>query len=330
MSNAHLLPSRRQVLGMLAAAGATAAIGESQAQVAWPTRPVRFIVPFAPGASNDTFTRALADILQAKLGQPFVVENRAGAGGWTGTSAAQQATPDGYTLLENSSGIASMGLAMKLPFDAQRDMIPIAMMARSPDAVLVPSSLPVKSVKDLVDYAKAHPTTTFYGTAGVGGTNHLHAELFNMRAGVKMQHVPYRGLAQALTDLAAGRVQVCFGTIASAAGLIKSGEVRLIAYGAEGRPADAPEAPTVVQGGVPNYEAKVWWGIFGPPGLPTPLRDRINQAINAALAEDSFTKLFATSGATAAPMSADAFAKEVRQEIDDVKEIVEAAKIVFE
>jgi tripartite-type tricarboxylate transporter receptor subunit TctC len=315
---------------MIAGAAAVAAAGGARAQATWPTRAVRMVVPFAPGASNDTFTRALADLLPARFNQPFVVENRAGAGGWTGTSFVQAAAPDGYTLLENSSGIASMGLIMKLPFDAAKDLTPIAMMARSPDAVLVHAALPVKSVREFVDYCKANPDKVFYGTAGVGGTNHLHAELFNMRAGVKMKHVPYRGLAQALTDLAAGRVQVCFGTIASAAGLIKSGEVRLLAYGAAGRPADAPEAPTVEESGVANYEAKVWWGIFGPPGLPADIRNRMNEATNAALKEASFARLFGTSGASAAPMSPDEFAKEVRREIDDVKEIVESAKIVFE
>jgi tripartite-type tricarboxylate transporter receptor subunit TctC len=295
----------------------------------WPEKPVRIVVAFSPGASTDSFSRALANQLQAKFGQPFVVENRPGAGGWTGTQVVAQSKPDGYTLTVNANTIAILGLIQKTNFDASTDLTPIAIVARSPVALLIPASLPVKTIKEFVDYAKANPDKTFYGSAGSGSTNHLYAELFNQRAGIQMKHVPYKGLAEALTDLAAGRVHMIFGTVASAAGLLKSGQVRLLAYGAAGRPEGSPEAPTVRESGL-DYDAAVWWGLFGPAGLPADIRKKLNEATNAAVTGSDFAKLLQTAGAVPSPVQAEAFTAEVKGVLTEVKQIIEAAKITLE
>ncbi len=332
MPNLRSNISRRIVLaGAAVAAGLSmlAAAPDAAAQ-AWPSKPVKFVVPYGPGASNDTFTRALAQVLNARTGKSFIVENRPGASGWIGAEVVIGSPADGYTLLEQSSGFTSIGIAMKNGFDPSSDLTPISMIARSPNAVLATSAVPeLASVKGLIDYAKAHPNETFFGSSGVGSSNHLDAEQFNLRAGTKMVHVPYKSLADALTDLAGGRIHVIFGTVASGASMIAADKVRLLGYGADGRTASAPSAP-LVRDTVANYDAKVWWGIFGPKNMPADLRATLNQAINESLGDPAFTKLFESSGATAAPMSADAFTEIVRKDVANVKEVVAAANIKFE
>ena len=309
-------------------AGAAQAQAQAPTQT-WPDKPVRIVVGFSPGASTDAFSRALANQLQIKFGQPFVVENRPGAGGWTGTQAVAQSKPDGYTLTVNANTIAILGLIQKTNFDASTDLTPIAILARSPVALLIPNSLPVKTIPEFIAYAKANPDKTFYGSAGSGSTNHLYAELFNQRAGIMMKHVPYKGLAEALTDLAAGRVHMIFGTVASAAGLLKSGTVRLLAYGAAGKSEGSPDAPTVRESGL-DYEAAVWWGLFAPAGLPADIRKKLNEATNAAVTSPDFTKIIQTAGAVPSPVEADAFSKEVKGVLTETKQIIEAAKITLE
>ena len=323
-------PARRAASAAITALAFMAGPGGTQAQAqAWPDKPVRIVVAFSPGASTDSFSRGLANQLQMKFGQPFVVENRPGAGGWTGTQAVAQSKPDGYTLTVNANTVAMLGLIQKTSFEATKDLTPIAVLARSPVALLIPNSLPVRTIPEFVAYAKANPEKTFYGSAGGGSTNHLYAELFNQRAGTTMKHVPYKGLAEALTDLAAGRVQIIFGTVASAAGLLKSGQVRLLAYGAAGRPEGSPEAPTVREAGL-DYEAAVWWGLFAPAGLPADIRKKLNEATNAATTNPDFVKVLQTAGASPSPIEADAFSKEVKSFYTDVKQIIETAKITFE
>jgi tripartite-type tricarboxylate transporter receptor subunit TctC len=317
--------SRRVALAALGM-GALAAAVPARAQT-WPDKPVRIIVPFSPGGSIDAFARVLASELQTRFGKPFVVENRPGGAGTLGTQLVARATPDGYTLLVHSSTIASMAQVEKSTFDASSSLTPIALLATAPDVLLVSSSFPVKSVKELIEYSKTHKL--LYGSTGVGSTGHLHTEMFNLRAGTNLKHIVYKGVAPALTDLAGGTIQVVFGTIASAQGLIESGKVKVLAYAAEGRRAGNPEAPTIRDSGL-NFEAAVWWGFFGPPGMPADLVARLNAETNAAFREPGFVKLLESSGATAIPRSAADFTAAVRKEVADVKEIVESAHITFE
>jgi tripartite-type tricarboxylate transporter receptor subunit TctC len=327
LSNARL--SRRlAVVAAIAGLAVVAGSGAVRAQ-AWPDKPVRIVVAFSPGASTDAFSRALAAQLQAKFGQPFVVENRPGAGGWTGTQVVAQSKADGYTLTVNANTIAILGLIQKTNFDASTDLTPIAILARSPVALLIPNSLPVRTIPEFIAYAKANPDKTFYGSAGSGSTNHLYAELFNQRAGITMKHVPYKGLAEAMTDLAAGRVHMIFGTVASAAGLLKAGQVRLLAYGAGGKPDGAPDAPTVKESGL-DYEAAVWWGLFAPGNLPADIRQKLNEATNVAVTNPEFVKLLQTAGAAPSQVTADAFTKEVKSVLTETKQIIDAAKITLE
>ena len=315
-----LHPSRRDFLAMSAAALASAQRGTAFAQ-AWPSRPVTMVVPYGPGASNDIFTRALSQILSRRLGQPFVVENRAGAGGFTGSNAVAQSAPDGYTFLEAPNSIASFSLIMKVKLDPLTDLTPVALLARSPIGMVINAALPAKTVKEFIDYAKGRQT--FYGHAGIGTTQHQHAEMFKRATGLTMKNVNYKSSAEAQTDLVAGRLQLMFVTVASTIGQIQSGQLRLLAYTDKNYPPGGLEAPTMAEAGVPRMEkAQSWWGIFAPPRLPAEIRDRMNAAINEAIREPDFTALLAKSGATAAPATPAEFTEVVRQEIAEVEDFI--------
>lgn len=305
----------------LLGAGAARAQGEG-----WPSRPVRIVVPFTPGGSNDAMARPLAERLQARFGQSFVIENRPGAGSAVGVIAVAQSPPDGHTLLVTTSSVAAIAAVQGMNFDPARDLDTVALLAKSPLIVVVPRNSPIGTMQDLVRMDRERPGAINYASSGPGSTTHIMQELFNLRAGTRMQHVPYRGTAPALTDLAAGRVQVMFTTIASASGPLRSGLLRIVAYTAEGRPPDAPEAPTVRGQGI-DYEAGIWWGLFGPRGLPGPVRRRLNEEANAALAEPAFTRYLAGEGAVPDPQTPERFAAFLREEVVLMNEVVRTARI---
>lgn len=314
--------ARRALLAVFAA-GAVALVAPSAVSAQdWPTRPVTIVVPYGPGASNDTFTRALAAILTKQFGQPFVVSNRPGAGGFIGSQAVAKAAPDGYTLLEMPSSIAGFKPIMKVDLEPLKDLAPIGLMARAPSAMVINAALPVKTVKDFIEYAKAHPDTTFYGMAGIGTTNHQHAEMFKTATGLKMTGVNYKSAADAMTDVIGGRTQVIFATTASARGGIDAGQLRLLAYADSNFPAESLKAPTFAEAGVPGMEAaQTWWAIFGPPGLPADIKARLNAAIVAAQKDPEFATMLAKAGATPAPASIDETVATVREEIRIVEKL---------
>jgi tripartite-type tricarboxylate transporter receptor subunit TctC len=326
MSTDFLRPSRRNLLTMVAAAAAVSVIGRADAQQAWPSRPVTLVVPYGPGASNDIFTRALANIFSKRFGQPFVVENRPGAGGYTGTNGVVQAAPDGHTFLEMPSGIAGFAPVMKVKFDPETDLTPISLFARSPAAMVVPASLPVKTVQEFLDYAKARPDKIFFGYAGVGTAQHQHGEMFRRTTGLKLKGVNYKSSADAQTDLVAGRLQFMFVTVASTLGQIQGGQLRLLAYADKNYPAGSLPAPTMAEAGVKNMEkAQTWWSVFGPAKLPADIRDKMNAAINDALKEPEFVALLARSGATPTPGGPDQLARVLKQEIADIQDFIKSA-----
>jgi tripartite-type tricarboxylate transporter receptor subunit TctC len=302
--------------------------GAATAQ-SWPDRPVKIVVAFTPGGSIDAFARALAPHFQQKFGQPFIIENKPGAGGTMATEQVSRAAPDGYTLTVHSSTIASMGPVMKTDFDASVNLTPVAMLARGPVAILVPTPSPVKSVKDLVEQSKANPGKLLYGSAGIGSTNHLQTELFNKRAGTSLKHVPYKGIAQALQDLGGDRLHVLFGSLGSASGLMQSGHLRVVGYAGDERAVGYPDAPSIKSAGI-DYEVSIWWGFFAPPGLPSEIRGKLHEVINTALRDPAFIKLVESAGAVPAPMTSEQFAAVVKKEVAETREVVEAAKIVFE
>lgn len=321
-------PSRRQLLGLAIAAGVAgiAASGAAVAQDEWPSRPVTLVVPYGPGASNDTFTRALADILTEKFGQPFVVENRPGAGGFTGANSVAQADPDGYTFLEIPNGVVAFEPIMGVEFDPLEDLTPVGLLARSPTAMVVPSSLPVTSVQEFIEYAEAHPGEVFYGAAGIGTTQHQHGELFKRATGLDIQKVNYKSSADAQTDLIAGRLQLMFVTVASTLGQIESGQLRLLAYTDANHPSDSPEAPTMAEAGVEGMEnAQIFWSVFGPAGLPEDIVNKMNAAMNEAMEDPGFKALLAKSGATPAPGTPEDFVEAIKAERAHIEEFLATA-----
>ena len=321
---------RRRVLAALAApAGQALAQGDAPApaQIAgWPVRPVRIIVPFTPGGSNDAMARPLCERLQARFGQPFVVENRPGAGSAVGVGLVAQSPADGYTLMVTTSSVAAIGPVQGSGFDPAAELEAVALLATSPLAVLTPPHSAIDSIAALVRADRARPGTLHFASSGPGSTTHIASELFNLRAGTTLQHVPYRGTAGALTDLVAGRVDVMFSTIASAAGQIRGGLLRVVAYTGEGRPAGTPDAPTVRAARI-DYESGIWWGLFAPRGLPPPLLLGLSQASNAALADPGFARILAAEGAVPAPLPPEHFAGFLRAEMVAMREVVAAARI---
>ena len=321
-----MLISRRTLMaGGGAAAALAGLVGAARAQQPWPLRPVTMVVPYGPGASNDIFTRALAEILSRRFNQPFVVDNRPGAGGFTGTNAVSRTAPDGYTFLEMPNSIAGFKPGMKVDFDPLINLTPIGLLARSPTALVVPSALPVTTVQEFIAYAQANPTTTFYGYAGIGTTQHQHMEMFNKLTGVRPKGVNYKSSADAQTDLLAGRLHAMIVTVASTLGQLQSGQLRLIAYTHNNFPGGSPKAPTMAEVGIRGMEtAQIWWGIFAPPALPPNIVSAMNAAINDSLKDPGFIALLARSGATPSPGTSEDFVRALKEEVEAAAEFFKA------
>jgi tripartite-type tricarboxylate transporter receptor subunit TctC len=311
---------------LLVAPAVVAAPAPVPAAEAWPSRPVRIIVPFTPGGSNDALARPLAERLTARFGQSFLVENRPGAGSAVGVQAAAQSPPDGHTLLLTTSSVAAIGPVQGSGFDPSQALDAVAFLAKSPMAILTPPASPLASIQALVAADRAKPHSVTYASSGPGSTVHIITELFNLRAGTTLQHVPYRGTAPALTDLIAGRVDVMFSTVISAQGQLQGGLLRVIAYTGADRPPGTPPAPTVRDAGI-DYESGIWWGVFAPRGIPPTVLARLNAAINATIAEPGFAATMAREGTLPQPMEAPDFAGFLRREVAAMREVVAAAKI---
>jgi tripartite-type tricarboxylate transporter receptor subunit TctC len=315
--------ARRLLLGATLATPAIA-----RAQGVWPTRPVRVVVPFPPGGSNDVMARPLAERLQARFGQPFVVENRGGASGSIGATAVAQAPADGHTLMVTSSSFATSAVLQKTTWDAERSFDAIAILARAPYYLLTNPDFPPRDVQSLVAWAKARPGAVDYGSSGTGGLNHVVSEYFCQAAGIRMTHVPYKGTAQAVTDLMAGTIQLVITTVASANSPIREGRVRVIAAAAPGGflPPDVPAVRTVREQGV-DYEADIWWGLLAPKNLPPAVRRSIHAAVTDALAEPALRRIYEAEGAVPSPGPYDEFAAVLRADMDRWRKVAEAANI---
>jgi tripartite-type tricarboxylate transporter receptor subunit TctC len=319
----------RRVLAAGAAALAMPAVG--RAQEAWPSRPVRVIVPFPPGGSNDAVARPLAEHLQGKFGQPFVVENRPGAGSTIGSQEVVRSPADGYTLMVTSSTFSTSAAVQRTPYDAVTDFEAVAMLAAAPLVVLAAPSFPPKDLAELVTYLRANPGKVDYGSAGPGSINQLSAELFAQKAGgLQMQHVPYRGMGPATTDLAAGTIQLLFTTLPSAGGVISSGRVKVLGWTSEGRPANGPQAPTPRESGLPDYEAGIWWGLLARRGMPPGIRDRLNAAANEALSGGRLATYLAGEGAAPTPLSATDGTRFLETDLARWREVAATANIRVE
>jgi len=275
----------------------------------YPSHPIRIVVAYPPGGSTDTAARLLADRLGTALKQTVVVENRPGAGGVIGASSVAKAQPDGYTLLFAASPELSIAgiTTPNLPYDPNRDFAPITMVGQVPFILVANKDFPPNNVKELVAYAKAHPGKVNFSSFGANTSNHLGGELFNLRAGIKMTHVPYRGSSPSLTDLMGGQVQVTFDTVTAVFPLIQSGKIKALAIATAERSPLAPDLPTVAESGVPGYTAGTWFGLLAPAGTPPEVVQRLSSATRAILESDDIRQQFASRGIQPSPGTPDAF-----------------------
>jgi len=277
--------ARRFARGIFAALVGLAACTAVAADPAYPTRPVRFIVPFAPGGSTDTLARTLAQRLSDALGQQVVVDNRSGGNGNIGTEIVARAAPDGHTIVLGY--IANLGIGpslyAKLPFDPVKDFAPVTLLAVAPNILVAHPSVPVKNVRELVAYAKANPQKVNYASAAVASLGHLAGELLNSSAGIQMQHVPYKGSGQAVIDLLAGQVQVMVSGMSSVMPHIRGGKLRPLAVTGSQRSPATPDVPTIAEAGYPGFEASAWYSVMAPAGTPKPVVMRLNGEILRAL-----------------------------------------------
>ena len=290
----------------------------------YPTRPITLVVPYAAGGGNDVIARIVAEKMGASLGQSIVIENRGGAGGTIATRQVAKSEPDGYTLLIATSSLAiNPSLYPNVGYDPRKDFAPIGLIASSSNVVLVNNTVPVRSTAELIALAKQKPGELTFASTGTGSSVHLAAELFAGMAGIKINHVPYKGSAPALNDLVGGHVTMMFSTMASAAGLVKDGsKVRAIGVTGAKRSALFPDLPTVAEGGLPGYEAVLHYGIVAAAGTPRPIIDRLNAALNVALATDDVKRRLAVEGAEALPVSPDDHAADIAAEETKWSEII--------
>jgi tripartite-type tricarboxylate transporter receptor subunit TctC len=295
---------------------------------AYPSKPIRIVVAFAPGGIADFAARSFSQRLAETLGQPVVIENRAGAGGVLGAEVVARAAPDGYTLLVTSiSHTINPSVRKSLPFDAVRDFAPVTLIMDAPNFLVVHPSLPAKSVKELVAIARARPGQISYASSGTGTSTHLSGELFKALSRIDLVHVPYKSGGPAVIDLVGGHMQMMFSTLPTVLGHVRAGKLRGLAVtGAKRFPA-VQEYPTMIEAGVPGYEVSGWSGLFAPAGVPREIVTRLAGEIGKILRAPDLRERFATLGAEPVGNSPDEFAAFVRSEIAKWKKVVDFAKI---
>jgi tripartite-type tricarboxylate transporter receptor subunit TctC len=295
----------------------------------WPTRPIRFIVPFTAGSSSDIVARIVGQKLGERLGQSIVVDNRVGASGNIGTEAVARAEPDGYTLgLANTSTHAvAPSLAAALSYDPVKDFVPVAMIGASPFVMAVYPGVPAKTVQELIALAKAKPKTLNYASAGPASLAHLSGALFEKMAGIELTHVPYRGSAQSVLDLIDGRVEIQFGTLAPTLPLIRDGKVRALAITGAKRNATLPDVPTIAESGLPGYESALWAAIVVPAGTPPAIVERLNREVRALLAEPEMVGSLGKQGLDTDPGTPEALAARIRADVEKWRDIIQKAGI---
>jgi tripartite-type tricarboxylate transporter receptor subunit TctC len=292
----------------------------------FPNKPVRLVIGFAPGGGTDTTARALSTKLTAAFGQQVIVDNRPGHSGTIAADIVSKATPDGHTVLLGTIALAiNPSLTKKMPFDTLRDLAPVTRAADSTNILVLHPSVAAKSVKELIALAKTRPLNG--GSSGIGGTGHLAVELFNLQAGTRITHVPYKGGGPAIVDLLAGNIQLIFATAASSIGHIKSGRIRPLAVTTAKRSALVPELPTIAEAGLPGFEANNWNGFLVPAKTPRPVIDRLNKEIAGALSLPDIKDFLFKQGLDAAPGTPEAFGAYIRSEMGKWAKVIKASGI---
>ena len=306
--------------------------GLAGAQDSYPNRPVKIIAPQAPGGGVDLVARIIADKLRLAMGQPFVVENQAGAGGAIATQMAARAQPDGYTLMIGYVATHATNPAVKrnLGYDAIKDFTPIAMLGGTPNVLVVARAVPVSTLQEFVVYAKANPRKVDYGTSGVGTLNHLVMEQFKHASGVPSLAVPYRSIGQAFTDAMGGQIQVIFPGLAAAMPHIRSGAFKALAVTGDARQPLLPDVPTFKELGYAGFDGLTWYGIVGPAGLPENITMKLNQEINKLLASRDVQEKFRGEALTVMPMTPQQFGKYLADEIAHWTAVARASRIEAE
>jgi len=299
-------------------------IQPASASEAFPTRPIKFVVPYAAGGATDTTARLISKELTALLGQPVIVENKAGAGGNIGTDYVAKSAPDGYTMLLAYTGPMAINPSLydALPFKPKQDFAPVTLLAQAPQILGVHPSIPVKTVDELIAYAKANPNKLFFGSSGNGGADHLAGELFKMRTGTNITHVPYKGGAPALADLVAGRTQMQFMTIPASIGHIQSGRIRPLAILNKERYPLFPDIPTISEAGVKDYDINNWYGVVVAAGTPPAIVSKLNVALIKALQSNEVQSRFSGLGLIPVSNSPEAFKVFIDKESDRWAEII--------
>jgi len=314
----------RLLLVALAMANVYPALAET-----WPTRPIRFIVPFAPGGGGDVVGRIIGQRMSEQLGKPLVIDNRAGGGGTLGCELAAKAAPDGYTLLLGNVGPIAVGPALypKLAYDPVRDFAPVTMIASFPNLLVANPGLPFKTVPELVAYAKSRPGQLNFASAGAGTSTHLAGELFKSVAGIDVVHVPYKGGAAAMTDIIAGQVAYYFGTMPSSMPLAKAGKLRALAVTSLTRSPAAPEVPTIAESGYPKFETAAWYGLMFPTGTPREIVARTNAATMVVLALPDIRERLVHEGSEPLGSTPAQFGAYIKAEIAKWSGVVKAAHL---
>jgi len=307
-----------------------AAMGAAGAQTDnYPSRPIQVIVPFAGGSASDVITRIMLDRMSKNLGQQFIVDNRPGAGGNTGTAAAAKAAPDGYTLLMSSSGplAANRTMFKSLGYDVEKDFVPISLFAVMPNIVVVNSNLPPKTLAEFIAYAKERPKQLNHGTVGVGSSQHIAGAYFEQLAGVELVHVPYRNIAQYPPDFIAGQVPVGFQLLPNVSAMLQNGNARALAVTSDKRMTALPNVPTAAEAGLKGYVTGAWFALLAPAGTPKPIVDKLYAALKEALQDPTVLQRFTEQGAEPLAAGPEELTKFIASETTKLRDIVQKAGI---
>jgi len=322
-------PARRCVLFAVLS---FAIAGLAHAADVWPTKPVRIVVPYPPGGTTDMIARLAGTELSQRLGQPFVVENRAGAGGAIGAAAVAQAAPDGYTLLMGTAATHGITPALRdnLPYDAVKGFAPVTVVASTPNIILVHPDVAANSLGELLALARKQPGAINFGSTSAGGSPHMSAELLKMMTGVEMTHIPYKGASPMLADLMGGQIQVGFDNLPSSIALVRSGRLRALAVTTFRRWPDASDIPTVAESGVPGYEVSGWFGLLAPAGTPTSVLNTLHAAIAQIVGNAGVAQQLRKLGAEPVANTPEDFARQVVADVEKWRDVVKATGVTLD